>query len=346
MTFVWPPLLLLLLVIPVGAWAYRSRERRREERVARFGRAGGGGGGAGSAGWAPYPVGRWTRWARRIPAVLTLAGLTILVFSLARPQAVLGVPRLEGTVMLAFDVSGSMAATDVAPTRMEAAKSAALRFVEEQPASVRIGTVVFSDSGFSTQVPTPDRVAVASAIQRLGPERGTSLGRGILAALSVIEADADPTTTDYYTNDSAPPEPAATPVPPGVYEPAIIVLITDGENTVQPDPLEAARAARDRGVRIHTVGIGTAAGVTLEVEGFLVHTALDEAMLQGIATLTDGTYRAAADEADLTALYDDVGRQLVVRSEPFELTPVLAAAGFVLLVAGGLVSLRWFGRVP
>jgi Ca-activated chloride channel family protein len=341
-SFIWPPLLLLLLAIPLGVWAYRSRERGRARRAAEFGL------GAARTG-SPSPVGRgarWSRWTRRIPAAFTVVGVTILVLSLARPQSVIGVPRLEGTVLLAFDVSGSMAATDVAPTRMEAAKASALKFVDDQPASVRIGVVVFSDSGVSTQPPTGDRAAVVAAIQRLEPERGTSLGQGILASLTAIEADADPNTTDYYTNASAPPTPRPTPVPADVYEPAIIVLLTDGENTVAPDPFEAAKAAKDRGVRIHTVGIGSPAGATLEVEGFMVHTQLDEATLQRVATMTNGTYHAAADEADLTAIYGDIGRRLVVRSEPFELTPVLAALGFALLLIGGVGSLRWFGRMP
>jgi Ca-activated chloride channel family protein len=343
-SFIWPPLLLLLVAVPVGVWLYRSRERGRAERVARFGW--GAASGAPAAGSRSSAAGRRTRWTRRIPAVCTVLGVTILVFSLARPQSVIGVPRLEGTVLLAFDVSGSMAATDVAPTRMEAAKTAALEFVEGQPASVRIGIVVFSDSGLSTQIPTADRAAIVAAIQRLGPERGTSLGRGILAALKVIADDTDPTTTDYYTNASAPPRPVPTPVPAGVYEPAVIVLLTDGENTVEPDPLGAARAARDRGVRIHAVGIGTAAGTTLEVEGFLIHTRLDEAALRDIATLTDGTYHAAADQDELLAINEDIGSRLVVRSEPFELPPILAALGFALLLVGGLTSLRWFGRMP
>lgn len=344
MTFIWPPLLLLLLVVPVGLWAYRSRDRRRAARLAQFGASGLRGGAAAeaaTAGAAPRPG-----WTRRIPAACTLVGVTILVFSLARPQSVIGVPRLEGTVILVFDVSGSMAATDVAPTRMEAAKTAALAFVERQPGSVRIGTVVFSDSGLSTQTPTTDRVAVLTAIQRLAPERGTSLGRGILAALQAIEIDADPTTTDYYTNESAPPRPAPTPVPAGVYEPSIIVLLTDGENTVEPEPLEAAQVAKDRGVRIHTVGIGSAEGTTLEVEGFRVHTRRDDATLEAIATMTDGAYHPAASEDDLAAITADIGSRLVVRSEPLELTSLLAALGFGLLLVGGVTSLRWFGRMP
>ncbi len=150
--------------------------------------------------------------------------------------------------------------------------------------------------GLSTQVPTDDRAEIEAAIQRLEPERGTSLGNGILSALSVIDKALAPSDTDYYTNDTQEPRPAPTPVPDGVFEPAMIVLMTDGENTTEPDPIEAARLARDRGVRIDTVGIGTAEGANLEVEGFVVHTALDEAVLQQIADETDGTYHPAAEQ--------------------------------------------------
>ena len=243
MAFIWPPLLLLLLAIPVGVWVYR----RAGAAAARGGRAG-----SGSAAARRRAARRATaaraaprrRWVRRIPAACTVVGITILVMSLARPQTVIGVPRLEGTVILAFDVSGSMAATDVAPSRLEAAKAAAMELVAHQPASIRIGVVVFSDAGFATQVPTGDRTAIEAAIQRLEPERGTSIARGIQEALTVIRTALDPTTTDYYTNSSAPIAPDPTPVPDGVYEPAIIVLLTDGENTGGVDPLELAQTAQ------------------------------------------------------------------------------------------------------
>ena len=348
MAFLWPPMLLLLLTIPVGVALYRSRERQRAARAASFGvaprpaPAPGNGGSAGSSAARPRST-----WRRRIPAACTVIGLTILVLSLARPQSVIGVPRLEGTVLLAFDVSGSMAATDLAPTRMEAAKAAALAFVADQPPSVRIGVIAFSDTGFSIQVPTGrPQPRSRPRSQRLAPERGTSLAQGILQSLAVLEADEHPPSTDYYTNGSPPPTPQPTPVPKGTYAPAIIVLISDGENTEGRDPLEAAGAAADRGVRIDTVGIGTPAGTTLEVEGFRVHTQLDEAALKAIAERTDGTYYAAADQGDLAKIYGDVGSHLVVRTEPFELTPIFASAGFLLLVIGGASSLRWFGRMP
>ena len=298
---------------------------------------------------APAPVARPAGRRgirRRLPAVIVVAGLTILVASLARPQSVIGVPRIEGTVILAFDVSGSMAATDLAPTRMEAAKAAARTFVERQPSSVRIGVVTFSDSGFSVQVPTNEPSEVVAAIDRLGPERGTSLASGIQVSLQTIETADAPPRTDYYSSASPAPTPQPTPVPKGTYAPAIIVLVTDGENTTDPDPLHAAAEAADRGVRIDTVGIGTAAGTTLDVEGFRVHTALDEAALRAISARTDGTYYTAADPAALAAVYDDVEKRLVIRAEPMEVTSLFAGAGVLLLVIGGLGSLLWAGRFP
>jgi Ca-activated chloride channel family protein len=344
-SFIWPPVLALLLAIPVGVAIYRRRDARRATRAAAFGWGSAAASASGAAG-AKGSTKRRGAWLRRLPAALTVAGMTILVLSLARPQSIVGVPRFEGTVLLAFDVSGSMAATDVAPTRMEAAKAAALGFIEQAPASLRIGVVVFSDTGFSTQVPTYERAPIVAAIRRLEPERGTSLGRGIIASLTAIDTADHPPGVDYYTTGSPPPTPAPTPVPPGVHEPAIIVLLSDGENTEDPNPDDAVRAARDGGIRIDTVGIGTAAGTTLDVEGFKIHTGLDEAALQAIAEATDGTYYPATDQADMARIYDDVGSRLVVRTEPLELTPVFALAGFALLVVGGVTSLRWFGRMP
>jgi Ca-activated chloride channel homolog len=342
-SFIWPPVLALLLAIPVGVAIYRRRDARRATRAAAFGW---GAAAASDASAGRRSTMRRAEWLRRLPAALTVGGMTILILSLARPQSVIGVPRFEGTVLLAFDVSGSMAATDVAPTRMEAAKAAALEFIDRAPASLRIGVVVFSDAGFSTQVPKYERSPVVAAIERLRPERGTSLARGILSALTAIDLADDPPEDDYYTNRSPAPTPAPTPVPRGVYEPVVVVMLSDGENTEEPDPGDAVRAARDRGIRIDTVGIGTTAGTTLEVEGFMIHTSLDETALQAIAEETDGTYHPTTDRDDLTRIYDDVGRRLVVRTEPFELTPVFALAGFALLAIGGLASLRWFGRVP
>src|SRR3990172_7727655 len=158
----------------------------------------------------------------------------------ARPQTVVSLPRIEGTVILAFDVSGSMAADDMKPTRMEAAKAAARGFVQRQPASVQIGVVAFSDNGFAVQAPTNDQEAILASINRLTPQRGTSLANGILASLNTIAAGAG---APLQLSSNRSPTPTPTPVPKGAYTSAVIVLLTDGENTVSPDPLAAAPAA-------------------------------------------------------------------------------------------------------
>ena len=339
MSFIWPAMLLLMLTIPVGAGLYLLIERRRRRRAETYGALTAGGG------LHDVPT-QPRRFRRRIPAAFMLAGLTILIVSLARPQSVVSLPRLEGTVILAFDVSGSMAADDLAPTRMEAAKAAARTFVERQPPTVLLGVVAFSDSGFSIQVPTNDETHVLAAIDRLAPERGTSIARGILSSLATIAAaDADP-TTGYYTNRSPAPTPEPTPVPKGTYASALIVLLTDGENNQRPDPLEAAMTAADRGVRIFTVGVGSAAGTTIEVEGFRVHSQLDESMLRQISEITDGAYYAAGDPKELSAIYDSIDTRLVLRPEAMEITSLFAGAGVLVLLIGGVSSLLWLGRLP
>jgi Ca-activated chloride channel homolog len=338
MSFIWPAMLLLVLTIPIGVGLYLVLERRRRRRAAAYGLVALAGG--------RDSVSQPGRLRRRLPAAFILAGLTILIVSLARPQSVVSLPRLEGTVILSFDVSGSMAADDLTPTRMEAAKAAAREFVERQPPSVLIGVVAFSDSGFSIQVPTNDETKVLAAIDRLAPERGTSIARGILSSLATIAAaDADP-TTNYYTNRSPAPSPEPTPVPKGTYASAAIVLLTDGENNQRPDPLAAARTAADRGVRIYTVGVGSAAGTTIEVEGFKVHSQLDEPMLREISEITDGAYFAADDPKELSAIYESIDTRLVLRPEAMEVTSLFAGAGVLVLLIGGVSSLLWLGRLP
>ena len=218
MTFEWPVMLLAVALVPVGVLAYRwigLRRRRRlvahRFKVAPVAATAIGGAGGVSAGPTTRSLGRPGRWRVRIPGALFVLGALILSLSLARPHSDVGVPRFEGTVILAFDVSGSMAATDVAPTRMEAAKAAAKAFVERQPTSVRIGVVAFSDSGFAVQPPTNDQAEVQAAIARLGPERGTSLGQGIIISLQAAELALSGPDTDYYSRPARRPRPPRSP---------------------------------------------------------------------------------------------------------------------------------------
>jgi len=328
-------MLLAVALVPLGILLYRALEGRRRRAMAR------GGLGVGQ-GMARRPGGV----RARIPAVLFIAGLTVLMVALARPTAAVDLPREEGTVILAFDVSGSMAADDLKPTRMEAAKAATQDFVERQPPGVVIGVVAFSDAGLSVQAPTNDQATVLAAIKRLTPERGTSLGQGIRAALSTIATAENGPVTNYYSNRSPAPTATPAPVPPGSHTSAVIVLLTDGENTQPPDPGAAAQAAADQGVRIYTVGIGSAAGTTLDVDGFKVHTQLDAATLQHISDVTGGTYYAAADEQDLHKVYDELDTRLVVKPQMIEVTSLFAGASVLLLVVGGVFSLLWLGRLP
>jgi Ca-activated chloride channel family protein len=328
-------MLLAVALVPLGIVLYRVLEDRRHRAMA-----------SGGLGLGPGMVRRPIGVRARIPAALFVAGLIVLMVALARPQAAVDLPREEGTVILAFDVSGSMAADDLKPTRMDAAKAATQDFVERQPPGVIVGVVAFSDSGVSVQAPTNDQATVLAAIKRLTPERGTSLGQGILASLSTIAIAENGPSTNYYSNRS--PAPTATPVPvaPGSHTSAVIVLITDGENTQPPDAGAAAQAAANQGVRIYTVGIGSAAGTTLDINGFKVHTQLDEATLQGISDVTGGMYYGATDEQDLHKIYDQLDTRLVVKPQMIEITSLFAGASVLLLALGGVLSLGWLGRLP
>lgn len=339
MSFIWPQLLVGLILLPLGILAYQAVAIRRRRTMTSVGF----GPGPATSG---VPVRRRVRLRTSLPGALFVAGLAVLLVALARPQATIELPRAEGTVILAFDVSESMAADDLKPTRMAAAKAATTTFVQAQPAGVAIGVVAFSDAGLSVQAPTDDQGAVLAAINRLQPERGTSLGQGIAASLSAIAAAENPPPIDYYSSRTPAPTASPTPVPPGSDSSALIILLTDGENTQPPNPATAAQVAANRGVRIDTVGIGSAAGATLTVGGFKVHTQLDEAALQQVSQVTGGTYFSAANAQDLTKVYADLASRLVVKPQLIELTALFAAGATLLLVLGAVASLAWLGRLP
>jgi len=336
MSFIWPTMLLSVLLVPWFVFMYLRIQRRRRRLAESFG----------SFGMMREATGRQLGARRHIPPVFFLIGLVLLMFALARPEAVVRLPRIEGTVILAFDVSGSMVAEDLQPTRLEAAKAAARKFVEQQPSTVLIGIVAFSDSGFAVQSPTNDQEAIFATIDRLTPQLGTSLANGIFASLNTLAAEEEEPTPRLYTDLTAVPSPTPTPLPEGTYTSAVIVLLTDGENNEDPDPLEAAQLAADRGVRIHTIGIGSAAGTIINVEGFNVHTQLNEPMLQEISGLTGGTYYNAENEEELQAIYEGINPQFVIKPEKMEVTSIFAGASLLILLIGGAFSLLWFSRLP
>ncbi len=336
MSFQWPFALLLLLLVPVLLIAYILLQRRRKKYAVRYA----------SLSLVRDAVGRGPGIRRHIPPALLLIALTILIVALARPQTTVTLPDQSGTVILTIDVSGSMAADDVKPSRMEAAKEAARAFIQKQPPSVQIGIVSFSDNAFTVQAPTNDQDALLAAVNRLQPQRGTAIGRGILVSLNAIAEGNGEQPAGFQNRFATPtPIPTPTPMPKGQYAPAVIVLLTDGENNQAPDPIESAQQASDRGIRVYTVGLGSAEGTILHIQGRSIRTRLDETTLQQIAQATNGTYYNAANEQDLINVYQNLDTHFVMKTEKTEVTAIFTAVGIiVLLVATGL-SLLWFSRL-
>lgn len=335
MSFIWTFMLWSLILIPLLILLYLRMQRRRAQIALRYG----------SLGLVQQASGRGVGMRRHIPAILFLVGLTVLFIALARPQMVIGLPKVEGIVVLAFDVSGSMAAEDFEPNRLEAAKAVAIDFVSRQPSTVKIGVVAFSESGLSVQIPTEDQTAIIDAIERLKPQRGTSLANGIVASLNTI---ANLTGQEPIVGFEGADVPAPLNGTPEISadQSAVIALLTDGENNMNPDPLAAAQLAADRGVRIHTIAVGSAEGTQLTVNGFTVFTKVDEATLRQISEMTQGTYFNAQTEDDLRDVYESIEPRLKIEEEAQEVTAVFAGVSILLLLVGGLLSLMWFSRVP
>ncbi|MBI4289153.1 MAG: VWA domain-containing protein [Chloroflexi bacterium] len=338
MSFLWTNMLWLLGIVPVLVIAYLLIQRRRKKYALRYS----------SLSLVKDALGQGPGLRRHIPPILFLVGLTVMLVALARPAATVMLPSHQGTIVVTLDVSGSMRAEDLRPNRMEAAKSAARAFVEKQPNNVRIGIVSFSDNAAIVQAPTTDREAVLAAINRLAPQRGTAIGRGIVASLDAIfeEPRQKPTPTPRDPLALSTPTPTPTPLPRGVYAPAIIVLLSDGQSNVGPPPLEVVDLAVNRGVRVYTVGVGQPEGTVLRVEGRAVRVRLDEETLKRIADRTDGTYFKAESETDLSNIYQNLSTRLVFQAEKTELTAGFTGVAAVLLLVAGALSLLWFNRLP
>jgi Ca-activated chloride channel family protein len=319
MTFLYPLVLAVAVLVTAAAiTGYVALQRRRTAALTAAG----------------FGVGRALR--RHLPYALLLAALPILLVGLARPEAELAVPHVAGTAVLAFDVSNSMSATDVAPSRLAAAKNAAIGFIEKQPDSVDVGVLAFGDQALLTQAPTDDHGLALAAINRLSASGGTSLGQAILVALGTITGKpvslpaegASPNTGQL-----------------GYWPSATIVVFSDGQQTGGPDAEAAAELAAAAGVRIQAVGVGTAKGATVQVDGYQLGTQLDEALLTTVATTTGGTYHQAGDAGTLAATTKSIDLRLTTKKEPVELTAPFAGVALLLLMAGALLSTRWHGRI-
>jgi len=293
-------------------------------------------------------------WRRHLPTLFYLGALAALLVSLARPEATVLVPREQATVMLVMDVSGSMNATDVAPTRLLAAKRAAESFLDQLPGGFRVGVVSFAASAQTQAEPTRDRAAVRRALQLLEANGGTAMGDGLERALEVRRA-ATPVPTPSPApspGDGGTPTPGQEPTPAEEAIPLAVVLLSDGANTAgTTQPGEAAEHARELGVPVFTIALGTAEG-TITVPGGTRGTLRtmpvppDPETLRQIAEITGGGFFEAPTESDLRAVYDDLGSRIGFVEELQEVTVLFAGLGLVLIVLGGGLAVLWFNRLP
>jgi Ca-activated chloride channel family protein len=347
MTFLWPELIWMLLLVPAIVVAYVWLLRRKRKQAMRYA----------SLSLIQGNLGTGARIRRHVPPLLLLLSLTLMLVAIARPAAVVTLPTAHETVILSMDVSGSMRATDVKPSRIAAAQEAARAFVAEQPKTTRIGVVSFAATASVVQSPTHSREDIVAAIDRFQLQRGTAVGSGILVALKMIfpEAEFDlrasnprreaakAAALDAARSGDKSAQPTA--VPAGSYASAAIILLTDGQTTVGPDPIESARMAADRGVRVYTVGIGTQAGETIGAEGWSMRVRLDEETLKTIANVTRAEYFYAGSATDLQKIYKSLNTKLFFEKKETEVTAIFAAVAAVLALASAMLSLLWFNRV-
>ena len=348
MTFQWPELLWLLLLVPVLVAGYLALLRRKKRLALRYA----------SLGLASKAI-RAERLRKHLPPVVFLLALVVLIVAVARPSATLTLPVQYETIVLAMDVSGSMKATDVKPNRLGAAQEAARKFIADQPSSARIGLVSFAATASVVQPPTRDRQEVLAVIDRFQLQRGTAIGSGILVALKEIFPDVEfdlrasnpraqtkPVPLDGgELRESGEGKKPAEPVEPGSYTNAAIILLSDGQATTGPNPIEAARMAAERGVRVFTVGIGTTQGQVLGSEGWSMRVRLDEDTLKKIADVTHAEYFFADSNAELNKVYDSLNARLTLEKRQTEITAFLAAAAAVLSLLSGFLSVLWFNRI-
>ena len=346
MTFFWPEMLWLLLLVPALLGAYVLLLRRKKKAALRYA----------SLSLVREALGPGQRFRRHVPPLLFLIALALMLVAVARPSAVVTLPSQHETVILAMDVSGSMRATDVKPSRMVAAQEAARAFVAEQPKTTQIGIVSFAATASLVQSPTHSREDILGAIDRFSLQRGTAVGSGILVSLKTIfpdvEFDLRLSNPRGPAQKSAPLDPAKgpeksppKPVPAGSYSGAAIILLTDGQTTTGPDPIESARMAADRGVRVYTVGIGTASGEIIGAEGWSIRVRLDEESLKAIANVTRAEYFYAGTAADLQKIYQNLNTRIFFEQKETEITALFAAAAAMLAFLSALLSMLWFNRI-
>ncbi|MEY4749884.1 MAG: hypothetical protein RIQ60_2098 [Pseudomonadota bacterium] len=341
MSWLWPELLWLMLLVPALVLLYLWLLARRKRTAVRLA----------SLALVKQAMGRGPGWRRHVPPALLLLALALLLLGSGRPTAKIKLPSQQETIILAMDVSGSMRATDVQPNRITAAQEAAKAFIAGLPRQVRVGVVSFAGTAAVVQPPTLSRDDVAAAIDRFQLQRGTAIGSGIVLSLATIFPDL-PFDMSLITGQRAMPTPADAPpkvkpepVEPGSYSSAAIILLTDGQRTTGPDSMEAAKLAADRGVKVYTVGIGTKNGEIIGFEGWSMRVRLDEETLKAIANATRADYYYAGTAEDLKQVYQGLSSRLVVETRETEITAFFALAGGLVMLLGAGLGLWWFGRV-
>lgn len=354
MTFLWPVFLWSLLLIPVLIALYVWAQRRRQKYALQFA----------TLSLVRQAAGKGPGFRRHVPAVLMIAAVAVLGVALGRPMAFVPVLSNGGLIVLALDISGSMRARDVSPSRIEAAQAAARSFVDHEPEGARMAVVTFAATASLVQTPTDDKKSLDSAIDRIAVQRGTAIGSAIVMAMNTILEDQgeQPLPFSFSGPQQAPgggglfgdngfqAQPAPAPPLPVEAGPPLdadaVVLLSDGQSNVGPDPLDVVGLAAQRKVRIFTVGLGDPNGVILRAFNRMARVSLDEATLKAIAEKTKGDYFRAGNNTDLKTIYENLSSTLKVKQEKVEITALLAALAVLFLLVSGSLSLFWFNRLP
>ena len=349
MTFLWPQFLWLLLALPLLVAVYLWLLGRKKKMALRYA----------SLSIVREAMGKGQGFRRHIPPLLFLLSLAAMLVASSRPFAVVTLPSQNETIMLAMDVSGSMRATDVKPNRLVASQNAAKAFLADLPRSVRVGVVAFAGTAAVVQPPTLSREDLTTAIDKFQLQRGTAIGNGIIVSLGELFPDAGidletletgrdrkrGLSLDQAGKDDASSKKPFTPVAPGSYPSAAIILLTDGQRTTGVDSLDAARAAADRGIRVYTVGVGTVEGETIGFEGWSMRVKLDEETLKGIARATQAENFYAGTAGDLKKVYQTLSSRLTVEKKETEISGLLALVAALLGLLSAGLSLLWFNRI-
>lgn len=354
MRFIWPQYLWLLAIVPLLVAAYVAVLRRRKPQAVRYA----------DLGLVKAAIGPAQRFRRHVPPLLFLLALAATLFAVARPTAVITLPSDARTVLLVMDVSLSMRATDVDPNRMVAAQTAAKQFVQELPADIRAGIITFAGTALLVQPPTKDREELVKAIDRFEMQRHTAIGSGIILAIATLFPDegidleqvvfgnnwGSRETSRKGSDRDRPLKPPAEKkevkvVPPGTYTSAAVILLTDGRRTIGPDPLDAARMAANHGVRVFTVGFGSATGGSVDIDGMSIYMRFDEETLKGVASITQAEYYQASSGAELKKIYEGLNTRFALERKETEMTALFVALAAALAVASATLSLLWFNRL-